>query len=249
MRTLFSLSRQKSSTMSSKRKEYKVDDRAKKAAVFFQACEARPDTRLSIPAVMRAKGYLDVEAADRILVQQVRRESQKKTPKDTPCPESAAALLLLALSTTANVGRVALLAITPVPAAGPILATAGVAALPSPPRKTRKTLHQEQIARQNKLKRRAVQGQAHARRNAICGPNWTGYPCQKFIHTTINRWVPLRSTNQTWDGKAALFVATKNKGKIGALGVGKAWPIGEWAAHLNGFAHLYTSNTPQSTSA
>jgi hypothetical protein len=38
--------------MSSKRREYKVDDRTKKAAVFFQACEASPDTRLSIPAAM-----------------------------------------------------------------------------------------------------------------------------------------------------------------------------------------------------
>jgi hypothetical protein len=71
----------------------------------------------------------------------------------------------------------------------------------------------------------------------------------KINHTTINRWVPLRLTNQMWDGKAALFVATKNRGKIDALGVGKAWPIGKWAAHLNGFACLYTSNTPQSTSA
>ena len=60
-------------------------------------------------------------------------------------------------------------AITPVPAAGPILAAAGVAALPSPPRKTRKTSHQEQIARQNERKRRAVQGQAHARRIVLCG--------------------------------------------------------------------------------
>jgi hypothetical protein len=49
--------------------------------------------------------------------------------------------------------------------------------------------------------------------------------------------------------KAALFVVTKNRGKFDALGVSKAWPIGHWAAHLNGFAHLYTSNTPQSTSA
>jgi hypothetical protein len=51
--------------MSSKRKEYKVDDRAKKAALLFLACEANPDTRLSIPAAMRAKGYLDVQAAGR----------------------------------------------------------------------------------------------------------------------------------------------------------------------------------------
>jgi hypothetical protein len=41
--------------MSLKRREYKVDDRAKMAAVFFRACEANPDTRLSISAAMRAK--------------------------------------------------------------------------------------------------------------------------------------------------------------------------------------------------
>jgi len=63
--------------MSSKRKEYKVNDRAKKAALFGLACEANPATRLSIPAAMRAKGYLDVDAMDRILIQQVRRESQR----------------------------------------------------------------------------------------------------------------------------------------------------------------------------
>jgi hypothetical protein len=72
--------------MSSKRKEYKVDDRAKKAALLFLACKANPDTRLSIPTAMRAKGYLNVEAADRILVQQVRHESPKIKPKDTPRP-------------------------------------------------------------------------------------------------------------------------------------------------------------------
>jgi len=48
--------------MSSKRKEYKVHDRAKKAALFFLACEANPATRLSIPAAVRAKGYSDVDA-------------------------------------------------------------------------------------------------------------------------------------------------------------------------------------------
>ena len=59
--------------MSSKRKEYKVDARAKKATLFFLACEPNPVTRLSIPMAMRAKGYTDVEAAEQILVQQVRR--------------------------------------------------------------------------------------------------------------------------------------------------------------------------------
>ncbi len=119
---------------------------------------------------------------------------------------------LLTLLSTANVGRAALATITPDLVAGPILAAAGVAALPLPPRKTQKTSHQEQIARQNERKCRAVQGQAHARQIAICGLNWTGYTGQKINHTTINRWVPLWSTNQMWDGKVALFVATKNRG-------------------------------------
>ena len=94
--------------MSSKRKEYHVEGRAKKAALLFLACEPNPDTRLSIPAAMRAKGYSDAESADRILVQQVRRESQKNKPKDTPHLESAAALSLLALATVATTVRPAL---------------------------------------------------------------------------------------------------------------------------------------------
>ncbi len=94
--------------MSLKRKEYKVDDRTKKAALFFLACEANPDTRLSIPAAMRAKGYSDIEDADQILVQQVRCESKKNKPKDTPCPKSAAALSLLALATVVTMARPAL---------------------------------------------------------------------------------------------------------------------------------------------
>ena len=56
--------------------EYKVDDRAKKAALFFLACDANHITRLLIPAAMRAKGYSNVKASDQIFVQQVRRESQ-----------------------------------------------------------------------------------------------------------------------------------------------------------------------------
>jgi hypothetical protein len=95
---------------------------------------------------------------------QVRREAEKVKGEAIPgplSPEAVAVSALLSLSTTANVGRVALAAITPVLAAGPILPEAGVAALPSPPRKTQKTLHQEQIARQNERKRRAIQGQAH----------------------------------------------------------------------------------------
>ena len=101
--------------MSTKRKEYKVDARAKKAALFFLAYEPNPVTRISIPATMRAKGYSDSEAADQILVQQVRHESQKNKSNDTPHSESAAASSLLALATavTAASSRPVLRTITP----------------------------------------------------------------------------------------------------------------------------------------
>ena len=113
--------------MSSKRREYHMDCRAKKAALFFLACdcEANPATRLSLPAAMRAKGYSDVEAADRILVQQVHRESQKKAPKDTPRPESAAASSLLALATVATTARQALRSILTKQMVAPIIVVGG----------------------------------------------------------------------------------------------------------------------------
>jgi hypothetical protein len=153
--------------MSSKRKEYKVDARAKKAALFFLACEPNPVTRLSIPAAMRAKGYSDSEAADRILIQQVRRESQNNKSNDTPRPESAAASSILALATVASAAssRPALRTITPNLAAAPVVTVAGMNAgiLPSPERKVRKTSHQEQIGKQNESKRKGVHTQAHSR--------------------------------------------------------------------------------------
>ncbi len=166
-RPLFSLSwQQNSSAMTSRRREYHVDCHAKKAAIFFVACEQNTATRVKIPNAMRIRGYSQSKAANRGLQMQVRCEVEKikgEAIPGPPTPEAAAVSALLSLSTTANVGRVVLAAITPVPVAGPILLAAGVAALPSPPRKMRKTSHQEQIAWQNEWKRRAVQGQAHAR--------------------------------------------------------------------------------------
>jgi hypothetical protein len=159
--------------MPSRRREYHVGCRAKKAAISFVACKPNTATRVKIPNAMRIRGYSQSEAADRALQMQVRREAEKikgeAIPGPPAAPEAAAmsALLSLSLSTTANVGRVALAVIIPVPAAVPILSAAGVAALPSPPRKTQKTSHQEQIARQNERKRRAIQGQAHARATTL----------------------------------------------------------------------------------
>jgi hypothetical protein len=150
--------------MTSKRREYHVDCCAKKAAIFFVACEPNTATRVKIPDAMRIKGYSQSKVADQALQMQVHREAEKikgEANPGPPAPEATAMSALLYLSTTANLGWVALMAITPVPAAGPILPAAGVAALPSPPRKMQKRSHQEQIAWQNKRKRRAIQGQAH----------------------------------------------------------------------------------------
>jgi hypothetical protein len=62
---LFSLSwQQKSSRMTSKRREYHVDCRAKKAAIFFVACEPNPAIRVKIPNAMRIKGYSPSEASN-----------------------------------------------------------------------------------------------------------------------------------------------------------------------------------------
>jgi hypothetical protein len=145
--------------MSSKRREYHVDCCVKKAANFFVACDANPN-----------KGYFISEAADRSLQMQVRREADKIKAEEVPGPSApaaaAAASALITLSNTANVGRPALRTIT-VPAAVSVLPAAGVAALPSPPRKTRKTSHQEQIAQQNERKQKAGHAQAYARATTL----------------------------------------------------------------------------------
>ena len=54
-----------------------MDRRSKKAALFFVACDANPDTRVKIPDAMRIKGYSPSEAADRSLQMQVPREADK----------------------------------------------------------------------------------------------------------------------------------------------------------------------------
>ena len=56
--------RSKHFTMSLKRREHHVDRRAKKAALFFVACDENPDARVKVPDAMRIKGYSPSEAAD-----------------------------------------------------------------------------------------------------------------------------------------------------------------------------------------
>jgi hypothetical protein len=50
--------------MTLKRREYHVDCCAKKAAIFFVACEQNPATRVKIPDAMRIKGYSPSEPTD-----------------------------------------------------------------------------------------------------------------------------------------------------------------------------------------
>jgi hypothetical protein len=57
--------------MSLKRKEYKVNDRAEKAARFFVACEANPNSRVKVTEVMRVRGYSNRKAANLMLQMQV----------------------------------------------------------------------------------------------------------------------------------------------------------------------------------
>ncbi len=98
-------------------------------------------------------------------------EADKIKGEAVPGPSAptadVAASALLTLSTTANMGRPALQTITTVPEAVSVLPAAGVDAFPSPPRKMQKTLHQEQIARQNERKHRTVHAQAHARATTL----------------------------------------------------------------------------------
>ena len=119
-----------------------ADARAKKAAQLFVACEGNPDPsgRLSIPEVMRLRGYSHDEAINRTLQMQVRREVEKlrgNASTSVPAVLSAANAMITLASTT--VTRTALASISPEENNDG----------PSPLKKTRKTSHQRQIDRQN----------------------------------------------------------------------------------------------------
>jgi hypothetical protein len=173
-------------------------------------CEPNTATRVKIPDAMRIRGDSQSKAADQVLQMQVHRKSEKikgEAIPGPPAPEATAMSVLLSLLTTAYVGRVALAVITPVPAAGPILPAAGVAALPLPPRKTQKMLHQEQIMRQNEQKRRAVQGQAHARATTLVAKERTK---EKENHRTTAEVIE----QVDWEFRARSFPVTLSKPTI-----------------------------------
>jgi hypothetical protein len=160
--------------MSSKRKEYHFDCCAAKVAKFFLMCKSyiNPDMRIKIPAAMMAKGYSNEESKNRALQMQVRREVEKISGLDPPCPPKAVAAAktaLLSLLAPPNATRVTLAMITPVTP----LATAGNGDLlagvliPSPLRKTQKTSHQKQLQNQNNKKKQSIHNQAHARATTL----------------------------------------------------------------------------------
>ncbi len=87
--------------MSSKRKEYKVNDCAEKAARFFIPCKANPATKMKVTEAMRVRGYSYCKAANLTLQMQVGRVIQKIKGEVSLCPEAAAAHSLLTLATAA----------------------------------------------------------------------------------------------------------------------------------------------------
>jgi hypothetical protein len=137
-RLLLSLSwQQKSSTITSKRREYHVDCHTKKAAIFFVACEPNPATRVKIPDAMRIKGYSPSKASNQALQMQVCCEAEKIKGEAGPGPPApVAASLVLALASVAMTARPALQTIMPNPMVAPVVTVGGVKAgiLPSPER-------------------------------------------------------------------------------------------------------------------
>ena len=121
--------------MSSKERIRSMTTQRMQPSSFFLACDANhvTVTRLSIPAAMRAKGYSDVEALDGTLIQQVHCKSQKIKAKNTPCPESVAASLLLTLAMVAMTARPALQTITSNQTAALVVVVGGINAMRAQP--------------------------------------------------------------------------------------------------------------------
>jgi hypothetical protein len=114
--------------MSLKRREYHVDSRAKKAAIFFVACEQNPATRVKIPNAIRIKGYSPSGAANQALQMQVHRKVEKikgEAIPVPPAPVAVAASALLSLVSVATTARPALQTITPNPTVAPIVMEGG----------------------------------------------------------------------------------------------------------------------------
>jgi len=121
-----------------------ADARAKKAAQLFMACKGNPDPtgRLSIPDVIRLRGYSHDEAVNRTLQMQVRQEVEKLkgNASTSALAVISAANAMITLAST-NVTRLALVSISQEESNDPSLL-----------KKLRKSSHQRQIDRQNEWK-------------------------------------------------------------------------------------------------
>ena len=123
-----------------------ADAPAKKAAQLFLVCEGNsdPTRRLSIPDVMRLRGYSQDEAVNRTLQMQVRREVKKlkgNVSNSASAVLPAANVMVALFSTT----------VTRLASISPEESNDGTSTLffPSLLKKMRKTSHQRQIDRQN----------------------------------------------------------------------------------------------------
>jgi len=143
--------------MSSGKRKNGADACAKKAALFFVACERNPDPtgRLSIPNVLRVKGYSEDEAVNRSLQMQVRREVEKLKGNSSASAAATAMIMLSTMTTT----------ITTTTSTATTISTISSESLdlPSPLKKTRKTSHQRHIYRQNERQAKEAYAQALAR--------------------------------------------------------------------------------------
>jgi hypothetical protein len=121
-----------------------ADARTKKAAQLFMACEGNPNPtgRLSIPDVIRLRGYSHDEAVNRTLQMQVRQEVEKLkgNASTSALAVISAANAMITLAST-NVTRLALVSISQEESNDP-----------SPLKKLRKSSHQRQIDPQNERK-------------------------------------------------------------------------------------------------
>jgi hypothetical protein len=88
-------------SMSSGKQKNGADACAKKAAFLFVACERNPHPtgRLSIPNVLRVKGYSEDKAVNRMLQMQVRQEV-KKLKGNSSVSAAATAMIMLSATTT-----------------------------------------------------------------------------------------------------------------------------------------------------
>jgi hypothetical protein len=114
--------------MTLKRRENHVDCRAKKAAIFFVACEQNPDTRVKIPNAMRIKGYSPIKAVNQALQMQVHCEAEKHKGEAIPGPPAPAAVAtsaLLSLASVATMARTVCQTITPNPTFATIVTVGG----------------------------------------------------------------------------------------------------------------------------